>query len=180
MSNLLLVAMFLFLTVPPFCFGQTFLSLAFCIYGGVFGFEEFLSDKYTGMTVSQQIWQLILAKSKKGYKLLGFMLLGCISWLLHFYFRGLISNTLMVFSFLFLAVPSILYKQYFLTLASTIFVLTIGFTDSFSLQQTGITTGEHLRLLVANHPFKGSLVIMSLLAGWSCLLLHLGVRFKKG
>jgi hypothetical protein len=179
MSNILLVLMFLFFTVPSYFLKQVFLSLAFCIYGSVFGFEEFLANNYTGMTVSQQVWQLIISKSNQGYKLLGFMLAGAICWVLHFYFQGAISIGLLISSFLFLAIPSMVYKQYFLTLASMIFILSVGFTDAISLQYTHLTVGDHLRELVFNHPIKGILELLSLLAGWVCLLLHLGIKFKK-
>jgi hypothetical protein len=179
MSNLLLVLMFLLFTVPSYSFGQHFLALTFVIYGGAFGFEEFLSTYYTGNTVSQQVWQLILKKSAQGYKLLAFMFLGCVSWLAHFYFPGIVGSTLLVLAFLFLAIPSILYKQYFLTLASMIFVLTVGFTDALALQETGMSIGSQLRSLVWVHPIQGGIIILSLLSGWSCLLFHLGVKFKK-
>lgn len=180
MSNLLLVLMFLLYTVPPFLCGQSFLSLAFIIYGSIFGFEEFMSTFYTGSTVSQQVWQLIVSKNTRGYKLLGFMLCGAICWLIHFYFSGVLSPILLIMSFLFVSIPSIIYKQFFLTFAFIIFVLTVGFTDSISLQMTSMTIGDHLRYLVSQHIIKGIIVVLSLIGGWGCLLAHLGMRFKKG
>jgi hypothetical protein len=83
MSNLLLIAMFLFFTVPAVIYKEYFLALAFVIFGLVFGFMEFLSHFYTGMTVSQQVWALIMDHKWKGYIVLGGMLVGWICLLLH-------------------------------------------------------------------------------------------------
>ena len=83
MSNLLLVAMFLFFTIPAIIYKQYFLALAFVIFGLVFGFVEYLADYYTGSTVSQHLWALIKEHSYKGYTIIGFMLLGWICLLLH-------------------------------------------------------------------------------------------------
>lgn len=83
MSNLLLVFMFLFFTVPSIIYKQYFLALAFMIFGLVFGFTEFLSHYVTGMTVSQQLWALIKEHSYKGYTIIGFMLLGWLCLLAH-------------------------------------------------------------------------------------------------
>lgn len=83
MSNLLLVAMFLFFIVPSIIYKEYFLALAFVIFGLVFGFMEFLADYYTGKTVSQHLWVLMLDHKWKGYIILGGMLLGWICLLVH-------------------------------------------------------------------------------------------------
>jgi len=83
MSNLLLVLMFLFFTVPAIIYKQYFLALAFIIFGVVFGLVEYAADFYTGKTVSQHLWALILEHGYKGYTILGFMLLGWLCLLFH-------------------------------------------------------------------------------------------------
>ena len=83
MSNLLLVAMFLFWIVPMLLFKEYMLGLAFIIFGLVFGFVEFLSHFYTGKTVSQQVWALITSCHWKGYLLLFCMLCGWLCLLAH-------------------------------------------------------------------------------------------------
>lgn len=83
MSNILLVLMFLFFTVPAVIHKQYFLALAFVIFGLVFGMIEYTAHYYTGKTVSQQLWDLIAEHSAKGYTIIGCMLLGWICLLIH-------------------------------------------------------------------------------------------------
>lgn len=83
MSNLLLVAMFLFFTIPALIYKQFFLALTFLIFGIVFGLVEYAAHYYTGKTVSQQLWALIVEHGYKGYSIIGCMLLGWICLLLH-------------------------------------------------------------------------------------------------
>jgi len=83
MSNILLVLMFLFFTVPALIYKMYFLALTFIIFGLVFGFVEFIAHFYTGHTVSQQLWDLIVAHQAKGVIILVGMLLGWICLLLH-------------------------------------------------------------------------------------------------
>mgnify|MGYP007100119591 CR=1 FL=1 len=83
MSNILLILMGLFFTIPAIIYKQYFLALAFLIFGIVFGLVEFCAHYYTGRTVSQQMWDLIKVHNWKGYTIIGFMLLGWICLLLH-------------------------------------------------------------------------------------------------
>jgi len=83
MSNLLLIFMGLLFIVPPVIYKQYFLALAFIIFGVVFGLVEYAAHYYTGKTVSQQMWTLILEHGYKGYTIIGCMLLGWICLLLH-------------------------------------------------------------------------------------------------
>jgi hypothetical protein len=87
MSNILLIAMGLFFIVPTIIYKEYFLSLVFVIFGLVFGFVEFLAKTYTGQTVSQQVWALIVSNSVKGYILIGCMALGWACLLAHLSIR---------------------------------------------------------------------------------------------
>jgi hypothetical protein len=81
MSNLLLVAMFLFFSVPSLIYKEYFLAMAFILFGLVFGFDEFLAHYATGHTVSQQIWDLEIIKKDI---IIGFMLFGWCCLMIHF------------------------------------------------------------------------------------------------
>lgn len=81
--------------------------------------------------------------------------------------------------FLFFTVPAIIYKQYFLALAFVIFGLVFGLVEYMADYYTGNTVSQHLWLLIKEHGYKGYSIIGCMLLGWLCLLIHLGVRFKK-
>jgi hypothetical protein len=63
------------------------LSLAFIIFGLVFGFVEFLSNYYTGKTVSQMMWQLMTTNKKEGMLVIGCMAAAWVCLLLHLAIR---------------------------------------------------------------------------------------------
>jgi len=179
LSNLLIVAMFLGFTALPFVYGLYYLVLAFCVYGVCFGFEEFLANHYTGNTVSQHIWILNDSKANQGQKLLYSMLIGWICFVLHFVFTDILAKIFFCLFFLGLLIPSIIYKQYFLTIAAAFFALSIGFSDAVALQSIGLTVQASTHKFLLLHPFKGILVLLSMIFGWLCLLIHLGIKFKK-
>ena len=179
MSNLLLVFMFLLFTIPSIAYHEYLLALLFTIFGGVFGFVEFVSDYYTGDTVSQQIGKLLEEHNRKGLMLLLCMLGSWGCWILHFMFTGVIGLVFMLLMFLALFIPSMLYKTYFLSLTAMIFVLCLGFTDGVSLSMTGQSLIRHLHTLWVVKPFQGSVMLVGMVLGWICLLLHLGIKFVK-
>lgn len=177
-GNLLLVLMFLFFTGPIAAFGQFLLTMVYCVYGALFGLEEFLAKKFTGKTVSQHIRALVASNPKKGYKLLGFMLLGWICWLFSLCFVGIFSHILFILYWLFLTIPSILDKEYFLTLAGCTFAIVITILDAFSFHHNGSTVFTNMYLLLSSHPLKAHIALWSQLLGWLCLLAHLGLGIK--
>ena len=83
MSNLLIVFMLILFIVPSVIYKEFFLTLTFIVFGIVFGFIEFLSDHYTGNTVSQHMWQLMSTNKREGWIILGCMALGWVCLLLH-------------------------------------------------------------------------------------------------
>lgn len=83
MSNILLILMGLFFIIPSAIYKEWWMVMTFVLFGLVFTLEEYVAHYYTGMTVSQHIWDLILRHPHKGYTIIGFMLLGWICLLLH-------------------------------------------------------------------------------------------------
>jgi len=75
--------MFILFIVPSIIYKEFFLTLTFIVFGLVFGFIEFLADHYTGMTVSQHLWEMLKTNKKEVWIILGCMLLGWICLLLH-------------------------------------------------------------------------------------------------
>jgi hypothetical protein len=178
MSNLLLVGMFLNFTAPSVIFHDYLLACLFTIYGSVFGFIEFIANYYTGDTVSQQIWKLITTNRKQGLMLLMCMLGGWGCWVISLGFVGILNILFTLLMFLALFIPSMLYKEYFLSLASMVFVLCLGFTNSISLTITHQSLWFNLHSLWILHPIHGAIMLVCLVLGWICLLLHLGIKFK--
>jgi len=89
------------------------------------------------------------------------------------------SNLLLVFMGLLFVVPSILYKEYFLALAFMIFGLVFGFVEFCAHYYTGKTVSQQMWALIIDHRWKGYIILGCMLLAWVCLLVHLGVRFKK-
>ena len=83
MSNLLLILMGLFFLIPPLLYKEYFLALAFMIFGIVFGFVEFCASYYTGKTVSQHLWALLIEHQWKGVIILSCMLAAWVCLILH-------------------------------------------------------------------------------------------------
>ena len=81
---------------------------------------------------------------------------------------------------LFFIVPSVIYKEFFLTLTFIVFGLVFGFIEHLADYYTGSTVSQHMWALIKEHPYKGYTIIGFMLLGWLCLLAHLGIRFKKG
>jgi hypothetical protein len=79
----------------------------------------------------------------------------------------------------FFIIPSVIYKEYFLTLTFIVFGLVFGFMEYMSDYYTGHTVSQHLWDLMLEHKYKGIIIIVGMALGWACLLLHLGIRFKK-
>jgi hypothetical protein len=90
-----------------------------------------------------------------------------------------ISNWLLVAMGLLFIIPPVIYKMYFLALAFMIFGIVFGFTEFMANYYTGSTISQQLWALIAEHKYKGYLIIGCMLLAWICLLLHLGIRFKK-
>ncbi len=89
------------------------------------------------------------------------------------------SNLLLVFMFLLFLIPSLIYKQYFLALAFVIFGIVFGLVEYAAHYYTGKTVSQEIWALIEEHSYKGYAIIGCMLLGWVCLLLHLGMRFKK-
>jgi hypothetical protein len=89
------------------------------------------------------------------------------------------SNILLVLMFLFFVVPAVIYKEFFLALTFVIFGLVFGFVEFLANYYTGKTVSQHLWALIVEHQYKGVIILVGMLLGWICLLLHLGMRFKK-
>ena len=89
------------------------------------------------------------------------------------------SNILLILMGVFFIVPPIIYKEYFLALAFIIFGLVFGFVEFLADYYTGDTVSQHLWKLIAEHQYKGMIILGGMLLGWIALLLHLGIRFKK-
>jgi hypothetical protein len=81
--------------------------------------------------------------------------------------------------FLFFTIPAIIYKQYFLTLTFIIFGLVFGFIEYAAHYYIGKTISQQIWTLIVEHQYKGMIILGGMLLGWICLLLHLGIRFKK-
>ena len=82
-SNWLLVAMGLLFLIPPLIYKEYMLAFAFILFGLCFGFLEFLSDYYTGKTVSQHLWVLLVEHQWKGVIILSCMLAAFVCLILH-------------------------------------------------------------------------------------------------
>ena len=89
------------------------------------------------------------------------------------------SNLLLVFMFLLFVIPAVIYKEYMLALSFIIYGLVFGFVEYLSHYYTGKTVSQQMWALIADHKYKGYIIIGCMLLGWVCLLLHLGMRFKK-
>lgn len=76
-------------------------------------------------------------------------------------------------------IPAVIYKEFFLALAFIIFGVVFGFVEYLSHYYTGHTVSQHLWELMLDHKWKGYIILGGMLLGWICLLLHLGLRFKK-
>jgi hypothetical protein len=79
---------------------------------------------------------------------------------------------------LFMIVPAIIYKQYFLALAFIIFGLVFGFMEFLANYYTGKTVSQHLWILQDVKAYKAYIVVAGMYLGWMFLLTHLLVRFK--
>jgi hypothetical protein len=75
LSNWLLVMMGGFFLITPIIYKEYFLALAFMIFGLVFGFTEFCASFYTGKTISQHLWYLLVTHEWKGIVILTSMVL---------------------------------------------------------------------------------------------------------
>jgi len=80
--------------------------------------------------------------------------------------------------FLLFVIPSTIYKMYFLALAFVIFGLVFGFMEFLAHFYTQHTISQQLWDLIVDHQIKGVIILVCMLLGWICLLLHLGIRFK--
>lgn len=178
-SNLLLVFMFTGFTITNTLTGQLWLALAFCIYGVLFGLEEFLADKLTGKTVSQHIQYQIKTEPHKGFAVIGCMLLAWLCWLWHFSFTEIMSNVIFSLFFVILLGVGIGLKQYLLAIAGLIFTSVIIFVDHLAMKHSGVTILSQMQALKEVHPLFEKINMISMLVGWLCLLVHLSVRFKK-
>lgn len=89
------------------------------------------------------------------------------------------SNILLILMGLFMIIPSIIYKEYFLALAFIIFGLVFGFVEFLADFYTDMTVSQHLWKLIVEHQYKGVIILVGMLLGWICLILHLAIRFKK-
>lgn len=89
------------------------------------------------------------------------------------------SNILLVLMGLFFIVPSVIYKEYFLALAFVVFGLVFGMVEFISHYYTQHTVSQHMWDLIKEHQYKGVIILVGMLLGWICLLLHLSIRFKK-
>ena len=70
-------------------------------------------------------------------------------------------------------------KEFFLGLVFIIFGLVFGFVEFMAKYYTGRTVSQQVLDLVQAHHIKGMILLACMLAGWICLLFHLGMRFKK-
>jgi len=89
-----------------------------------------------------------------------------------------VSNMLLILMFLLFVIPSTIYKMYFLALAFVIFGLVFGFMEFLAHFYTQHTISQQLWDLIVDHQIKGVIILVCMLLGWICLLLHLGIRFK--
>lgn len=89
------------------------------------------------------------------------------------------SNLLLILMFLFFVVPAIIYKEYFLALTFVIFGIVFGLVEFSAHYYTGKTVSQQIWALIVDHKYKGIIILVSMLLGWICLLLHLGIKFKK-
>ena len=89
------------------------------------------------------------------------------------------SNLLLIFMGLLFVIPALMYKEYFLALTFIIFGLVFGFVEYLAHYYTGHTVSQHLWDLMVAHKPKGVTILVCMLLGWICLLIHLGIRFKK-
>jgi hypothetical protein len=92
--------------------------------------------------------------------------------------RGKMSNLLLIFMGILLLVPALIYKQFMLSLTFIIFGLVFGFIEYLSHYYTGHTVTQHFMDLMATNKKEGMLILGCMLLGWTCLLLHLGMKFK--
>jgi hypothetical protein len=88
------------------------------------------------------------------------------------------SNILLVLMFLLFVIPATIYKMYFLSLTFVVFGLVFGFIEFIAHFYTGHTVSQQLWDLIVEHQAKGVIILVAMLLGWVCLLLHLGMRFK--
>jgi len=89
------------------------------------------------------------------------------------------SNWLLVAMALLFIIPPVIYKMYFLALAFMIFGIVFGFVEFLAHFYTNHTISQQLWDLIVEHKYKGYIIIGCMLLAWICLLLHLGIRFKK-
>lgn len=89
------------------------------------------------------------------------------------------SNALLIMMFLFFTVPALIYKQFFLAIAFVIFGVVFGLVEYAANYYTGITVSQQMWELIKEHGYKGYVIIGGMALGWACLLIHLGIRFKK-
>jgi hypothetical protein len=89
------------------------------------------------------------------------------------------SSLLIVFMFILFVVPSVIYHEYFLTLTFIIFGLVFGFIEYMADYYTGNTVSQHMWQLMTTNKKEGWVILGCMLLGWICLLVHLGMRFKK-
>lgn len=89
------------------------------------------------------------------------------------------SNWLLVAMFIFFVTPATIFKQYFLVLTFILFGIVFGFIEFLSNWAIGSTVSQSLWQLMEQDRYKAIIVLIGMLAGWLCLLVHLGIRFKK-
>jgi hypothetical protein len=89
------------------------------------------------------------------------------------------SNILLIAMGILFIVPSVIYKQYLLTLTFIIFGLVFGFVEFLADYYTGSTVTQHMQKLIATNNREAWIVLGCMALAWVCLLLHLGIRFKK-
>lgn len=85
LSSLPIIILFLSLLIPAALFGQWWLFIVFLVFGICFGLIEFISDKLSGMTVSQHFWALKKSNKKGALIITIFMVLAWAMLIFHFW-----------------------------------------------------------------------------------------------
>jgi hypothetical protein len=88
------------------------------------------------------------------------------------------SNILLILMGIFFIVPTIIYKQLFLTLTFCFFGLVFGLVEYAAYYYTGSTVTSHMLAFMRTNSKEGLIILICMGLGWLCLLLHLGISFK--
>jgi len=81
LKMIIFISALLLMPIAAFLLGQVWLGIVFVIFYAIFGVIEVLAKMKTGMTVSQNVWQLPMWKR---FILVGAMVLGWGALILHF------------------------------------------------------------------------------------------------